>query len=98
MLRLLPDCRPKPFEHLKWQLPQSYHWIENGFTTPSSLPSPQGEGESTADSRKTARLSLPGSYPKSKDWLQLFLLLGEKVRMRADVAIAHLDPIRTPGK
>jgi hypothetical protein len=59
--------------------------IASGFLegSPSSRPSPQGEGESFAASLKNLRLGWPDGLPINGDAQKRFLLPGEKVRMRA---------------
>ena len=51
---------------------------------PSSRPSPQGEGELCAGSLKYLRLNLPQDHQQNENRASRFLLLGEKVRLRAD--------------
>jgi hypothetical protein len=51
---------------------------------PKRLKSYQGEGESFAGSLKYLPLDLPQGHPQNQNRTVLFLLLGEKVRLRAD--------------
>jgi hypothetical protein len=66
-----------------------------GFTKflspfPKRLKSPQGEGESFAGSLKYLRLDLWQGHPQNQNRTVRFLLLGEKVRLRADQNIIFI--------
>jgi len=69
--------------------PMALIWFDE--RTPSSRPSPQGEGEFSV-SLKFARLVCRTRIRKTRDGQRLFLLPGGKVRMSASVPTISSRP------